>query len=65
VPLLSKKCPGSCTLHDSGTGGVKKIEVKVQGQHIDLITDILTKKFKIPSKYIESVNMIESKMKKM
>ncbi len=64
VPLLSHKCAGSGTLHDSITGGGKKQEVQVQGQHIDLITDILTKRYKIASKYIESVNMIESKKKK-
>jgi translation initiation factor 1 (eIF-1/SUI1) len=63
VPLFSVKCAGSATVHEA-THGAKGMEVQVQGEHIDTITELLVKRFKVPSKYIESVNNIEIKKKK-
>jgi len=36
----------------------------VQGEHIDTIMAALSKRYKIPAKYIEAVNTIQSKKKK-
>jgi translation initiation factor 1 (eIF-1/SUI1) len=65
VPFLSVKCAGSATLHEAGAGAKKDaMEIQIQGEHIETITEILVKKYKIPIKYIESINNIESKKKK-
>jgi translation initiation factor 1 (eIF-1/SUI1) len=66
VPYLSQKCAGSATLHESTSHLAKKDshEIQVQGSHIDAISDILTKRYRIPQKYIDTVNTIESKKKK-
>jgi len=63
LPLFSVKCAGSSTLHEA-SHGAKGMEVQVQGEHIDTITDLLVKKYKVPIKYIEQINLIESKKKK-
>jgi translation initiation factor 1 (eIF-1/SUI1) len=63
VPLFSVKCAGSATLHEA-SHGAKGMEVQVQGEHIDTITELLVKRYKVPIRYIEQVNNIESKKKK-
>ena len=65
VPFLATKCASSATLHDHEGSGKKDAQlVQIQGQHIDTVVDILTKKYKVPSKYIETENKVESKKKK-
>ena len=63
VTYLSHKCAGSATLHENETRK-ETYTVQVQGEHIDTITGALTKRYKIPAKYIEAVNTITSKKRK-
>ena len=65
VPFLSHKCAGSATLHEVSEGTKKDHHtVQVQGEHLDSIVEILTKKYKVPIKYINTINNINSKKKK-
>ena len=57
LTYLSHKCAGSTIMHNFDT-------VQVQGQHLSLVQEILVKRYKVPQKYIDNINNIESKKKK-
>ena len=65
---LQNKCASSVSINEiEGQSTIKnpKHLVKVQGQQIKAIEDILVERYKIPKKYIKSIDNCGGKKKKL